>query len=69
MAKWVDFKYLNGVGKPVAHTVNIINKRHFFDILKRYGLDPLYLFDIRMEGKEISPEQLAKILYHKGVVK
>lgn len=63
LAKWVDFKYLNGVGKPVGHTINIINTDHFFTILKRYGLDPLYLFDIKIGGKEISPEALASILY------
>ena len=67
--KWVEFKYLNFAGKPMAHTVNVVTRGQFKQIMQRYELDPLFLFDIRMDGKEISPEDFEKYVNRGRVAK
>ena len=69
MGKWVEFKFLNFAGKPVAHTVNVINKKQFKQIMSRYELDPLFLYDIRMDGKEVSPEDFAQYVNRRRIAK
>lgn len=63
MGAWIEFKYRNTVGKEVSHTCNVNSNKHLSEILDRYFLEPIFLFDIKRNGKPLSAERLSKILY------
>lgn len=58
----MEFKYKTLVGKTVGHKTFISNKNQLQEILDRYDVDPHFLFDIKVNGKDIKVESIVRKL-------
>ena len=59
---FVQFKYRNMVGKTIGHSAFILNAAHLREILNRYNLDAASIFDVKVNGKPVNPEAIARRL-------
>lgn len=61
---WMEFKYRDPVGgKVVGHTCHVSSNEQLSSVMDRYSLEPIFLHDIKRNGKPMSAERLSSILY------
>ena len=61
-AAFIKFKYKTLVGKTVGHNAFIANSKDLKDILDRYEIDPYFLFDIKVNDKDVTVDKIVRKL-------